>query len=568
MNIVGRCFFAVSRSNPRSPICQECEKLTGIGSFLTRPPYTSLPAISTSDQCPPVRRPRRTSLGGTVRHSRDAGRVEPARSSVTNSTLNVDSVAKRGSTAEATMFASTGCLPISAPPPLVTMTISNRHRRSQRGAGSIMASHPSIGLSPHIIRSSSTELKLTCVMLAGVTVPTLAFSEIDKIMSTIDLLRPESLHNRDGDGPVFRSFQCFGVFDANITNSPHTPPSLLGTEACSPAITSSSGSPPISLPTYSAESAGAAISLDAPNCPDMTSNMSSDVDSLLGIEYFDSCPFHPEDSVLPIPPGSPLDLVGGGLSYNDLRIAFNSFQDTSPLHERDQQFQSNEASNEGSNIMTRQDQSLPNIPSAPSFNVLSNEETFLMHHYATKVVHLFVTLDNPKSPWQTIHLPRALQSAGELLVCNSTSGIRHSLRSSLLAISAFCLSNDYKIGSHQDLAQTWNRRGTYYRGKALMHLKQVVESGISAEPRPKYKEVLATMLSMVSINVWFDLTSCPGSHNRFSNMYQVMSGDTDTSGVHLDGARKFIDQAKCWKVRYSNKALALHRIYFYLHTIY
>lgn len=47
-----------------------------------------------------------------------------------------------------------------------------------------------------------------------------------------------------------------------------------------------------------------------------------------------------------------------------------------------------------------------------------------------------------------------------------------------------------------------------------------------------------------------------------------MSGDTETCGVHLDGARRFILQARSWKSRYSNKALALHRIYFYLHAIY
>lgn len=47
-----------------------------------------------------------------------------------------------------------------------------------------------------------------------------------------------------------------------------------------------------------------------------------------------------------------------------------------------------------------------------------------------------------------------------------------------------------------------------------------------------------------------------------------MSGDTETCGVHLDGAPRFILQARSWKSRYSNKALAFHRIYFYLHTIY
>lgn len=400
--------------------------------------------------------------------------------------------------------------------------------------------------------------------------PTLAFNEIDEIMSTIDSLRPGSLQYRDVDGPTFRSFQCFGVFDANVTNSPRTPQSLSDTEAHLPATRSSPGSPPVTARTNSAESSGTTTSLDGPKYPDMTSNMSPMMDSLLGIEYFDSWPFHPEESVLPIPPGSPPDLIGG-LSYNDLRLAFDPFQEAFSLNDRNQQFRSNEVSNEESDAMTlqrRQDPCLSNISLTPPFNALSNEETFLMHHYATKVVYLFVALDNPRSPWQTIHLPRALQSAGELLVCNSTSGIRHSLRNSLLAISAFCLSNDYKIDSQQDLAQKWNRRGTYYRGKALMHLKQVVESGISAERRPKYKETLATMLSMISINVCFGLSPCPGDHIRFSNMHQFVSGDTETCGVHLDGARKFIDQAKRWKVRYSNKALALHRIYFYLHTIY
>lgn len=38
--------------------------------------------------------------------------------------------------------------------------------------------------------------------------------------------------------------------------------------------------------------------------------------------------------------------------------------------------------------------------------------------------------------------------------------------------------------------------------------------------------------------------------------------------MHLDGAYRLISQARRWKSKYSNKAQALHRIYFYLRTIY
>jgi arginine metabolism regulation protein II len=47
-----------------------------------------------------------------------------------------------------------------------------------------------------------------------------------------------------------------------------------------------------------------------------------------------------------------------------------------------------------------------------------------------------------------------------------------------------------------------------------------------------------------------------------------MSGDTSTCGVHLEGALRFMTQARNWKTRFSSKARSLHRIYFYLQVIY
>lgn len=137
----------------------------------------------------------------------------------------------------------------------------------------------------------------------------------------------------------------------------------------------------------------------------------------------------------------------------------------------------------------------------PSPAYLSSQEQFLMYHYTHRVSSLFCVIDNNKSPWKTIHLPRALQSVGELNVGGTSSRIRGALRNALLSISAFCLSNDNKTQSRKDEAVKWANEATWFRGKAIKLLKEAVETDFYCEPKPKYKEFLATMLSMITINV-------------------------------------------------------------------
>ncbi|RMJ07667.1 hypothetical protein CDV36_012738 [Fusarium kuroshium] len=48
----------------------------------------------------------------------------------------------------------------------------------------------------------------------------------------------------------------------------------------------------------------------------------------------------------------------------------------------------------------------------------------------------------------------------------------------------------------------------------------------------------------------------------------VMSGDTDTCSVHLDGAEQLINHMSIRKFKFSRKARALHRIYLYLRVLY
>ncbi|KAJ9502518.1 arginine metabolism regulation protein II [Exophiala xenobiotica] len=99
--------------------------------------------------------------------------------------------------------------------------------------------------------------------------------------------------------------------------------------------------------------------------------------------------------------------------------------------------------------------------------------------------------------------------------------------------------------------EKWQRKALQLRYKAIGLLRDSVEYDLHAKTRPKYKELLATMLSMITID-----------------HIQVASGDTGTCGVHLKGCEQLIRSARKSKTKYSAKARALHRIFFYLRTIH
>jgi hypothetical protein len=130
-----------------------------------------------------------------------------------------------------------------------------------------------------------------------------------------------------------------------------------------------------------------------------------------------------------------------------------------------------------------------------------NLDHFLMRHYAERVCHLFCVIDTTKSPWKTIHLPRALQSMGELSVTGKTTTVRSALCNALLSISAWYLSNDHHRHQNTELGRRWAGIAAKYGYDAIAMLKRAVELDMYSSPKPKYKEFLASMLSMVTINV-------------------------------------------------------------------
>jgi arginine metabolism regulation protein II len=137
-------------------------------------------------------------------------------------------------------------------------------------------------------------------------------------------------------------------------------------------------------------------------------------------------------------------------------------------------------------------------PLSPRY--LSPNEHLLLQYYTTRVVHIFPALDSPKSPWVTFHLPRVLQSVGEIAVRGTTSQVRAALRSTLLSISAFFLSKHMRSQSRSEDSTKWETEAMHFHGAAMNLLKGAVNEKFTSQERPKYKELLATMLSMVSIN--------------------------------------------------------------------
>ncbi|KAF9873998.1 hypothetical protein CkaCkLH20_08370 [Colletotrichum karsti] len=135
-----------------------------------------------------------------------------------------------------------------------------------------------------------------------------------------------------------------------------------------------------------------------------------------------------------------------------------------------------------------------------------------------------------------------------MTIYGSTSTIRNALTSTLLGISAFFLSNDNSAACRTDEALNWRAAANRYRCRTIKLLRDAANNDFHSKSRPKYKDFLATTLSMITMN--------------------VISGDTETCGIHLDGAFNLINQARKWKSKYSHKAQSLHRIYFYLRAIF
>ncbi|VUC22157.1 unnamed protein product [Clonostachys rosea] len=361
--------------------------------------------------------------------------------------------------------------------------------------------------------------------VTGPALPALSLEKIDNILLKLDSFNPEDLRNTEKESDQSRFLKCFGVFGAVDDYS-----------SVSLVVPSTSSAPLTST------------DVDVTPSP----NHSSDLDTLPTTDNAQFSPPHDIDNSLSLTTFNDNHLLDGSdphfddISLGQVDLGWLFDVHNSDSLPQDLNLQCKTDGIFGSPSWHEPFEPIPRSP--PVSNGISQQERFLMYHYTSKIVNLFVVLENVKSPWQTIHIPRALQSAGELVVMGYSPPSKNALRNALLSISAFALSNEHKNQGRIDDGQKWASVATGFRGIAIKHLKEAVETGFFNGSRPRYKECLATMLSMISIN--------------------VMSGDTETCAMHLDGAYRLINQARSWKKKYSSKAQALHRIYFFLRTVY
>lgn len=132
---------------------------------------------------------------------------------------------------------------------------------------------------------------------------------------------------------------------------------------------------------------------------------------------------------------------------------------------------------------------------------MTPEVRYLLSHYMTHVIDIMTVVSNMKSPWKSLHLPRALQGCGELEAVGTTCNARNALINALLSISAYNLAQ--KFSGHQNSAEAdkWSKAAQKYRFRAVNFLKICLEVDFKQPSKVRYKEILAAMLSMVTIDV-------------------------------------------------------------------
>lgn len=180
----------------------------------------------------------------------------------------------------------------------------------------------------------------------------------------------------------------------------------------------------------------------------------------------------------------------------------------------------------------------------PTF--LTVQVKHLLDHYSRNVLRIFSILDNKNTPWSSFHLPRALQCCSELEVAGKSTPARSALLYATLSVSAYNLQCRHASENQDAVARKWATVGMKYRLEALQFLRTSASNPLVATTNSEYKELLAAMLSMVTVD--------------------VVSGDTRTCGTHLNGCESLI-KARRDQGRVSAKTKALHRIFYYLRVM-
>jgi hypothetical protein len=131
---------------------------------------------------------------------------------------------------------------------------------------------------------------------------------------------------------------------------------------------------------------------------------------------------------------------------------------------------------------------------------LTSQIKYLIRNYAQNVMPIYCVLEVAGNPWQSFMLPRVLQCCTELEILGRSTTPRQALLYAVLTISAYNLQN-VSSGYETYRGPEWNRVASSYKGKALRLLESCLGSSILEDTSTDHDELLAAMLSMVTIDV-------------------------------------------------------------------
>jgi arginine metabolism regulation protein II len=138
---------------------------------------------------------------------------------------------------------------------------------------------------------------------------------------------------------------------------------------------------------------------------------------------------------------------------------------------------------------------------------IPSEARLLLDYYSTTIIDLLTMSPRHKPPWKTIHLPCAMSALAEIIVYGEArSFAKMALFYALLSISSYQISLGTKDSAER--SQYWLEKGNVHKEKSEKYLRLALDTNMPKTSRGKYKEILMTTLSMVTIGVGCSRFSC------------------------------------------------------------
>jgi arginine metabolism regulation protein II len=131
---------------------------------------------------------------------------------------------------------------------------------------------------------------------------------------------------------------------------------------------------------------------------------------------------------------------------------------------------------------------------------IPSEARHLLSYYSERIIDVMSMSTTNKPPWKTIHLPCAMGAFADLVVHGEGRSLaRMSLFYALLSISSFHIG----FASEDGNSRYWRDRGELHKKTSESYLTLALRNDMPKSARGKYKELLMSGLSMVTIGVSF-----------------------------------------------------------------